>query len=244
MYVDGVRAGLTPLQRVDMAAGSRDIEARLTNHESMLLADQVLADDRVLRVNHTLGRGTGALTIIVTPPTAWVELDGERVADQSPVTLDGLPAGEVELRLGAPEHLLKTVVAHVPTNGTGRLDPELDPIPYGTLTLELDPADAEVTLPEVGQPYRRNLRLPEGEYEVIVRREGYASDERMVRIEGDTVGSIGLRCLDHCQKWNTDDFSANAALNALIAKHSNDMAEGTHRLTGVRYLLQSSYQHG
>ena len=212
VYVDGELVGLSPLQREDMAAGTWDIEARLPQHETLLLADQVLDDDRVLRVNQALRRGTGSLTIIVTPSTAWVELDGQRVADRSPVTLEGLPAGEVELRLGAPEHVVETIVTHVPMNGTGRLGHRLEPIPHGTLTLELDPEDAEVTLSDVGQPYRRAMRLPEAEYEIVVRREGYASSGSTVRIEGDTVVSISLRSLDHCQQWNTDEFFANASV--------------------------------
>ena len=85
----------------------------------------------------------------------------------------------------------------------------LEPIPHGTLTLELNPADAEVALPGVGQPYRRNMRLPEGEHEIIVRREGYADSARLVRVEGDTVASFALRSVEHCQSWNTEAFFAN-----------------------------------
>ena len=209
VYVDGAPVGTTPLQREDMAPGTRDIEARLADHETLRLAGQALADGRVLRVERALVRGTGALTVVAAPPAAWVELDGERVAQRTPVTLDELPAGEVRLRLGAPEHAAETVVARVPMNGVGRLDHRLEPIPHGTLTLELDPADAEVALPGVGQPYRRNMRLPEGEHEVVVRREGYADSSRFVRVEGDTVASFALRSVEHCQSWNTVAFFAN-----------------------------------
>ena len=209
VYVDGAPVGTTPLQREDMAPGTRDIEARLADHETLRLAGQALADGRVLRVERALVRGTGALTVVAAPPAAWVELDGERVAQRTPVTLDGLPAGEVRVRLGAPEHAAETVVAWVPMNGVGRLDHRLEPIPHGTLTLELDPADAEVALPGVGQPYRRDMRLPEGEHEVVVRRDGYADSSRLVRVEGDTVASFVLRSVEHCQSWNTAAFFAN-----------------------------------
>ena len=51
------------------------------------------------------------------------------------------------------------------------------------LVLELEPADAQVTLPGVDSPYRPGLELPAGEYRVEVRQPGYEEFAGTVRIE-------------------------------------------------------------
>ena len=78
-----------------------------------------------------------------------------------------------------------------------------DPIPEapaqaeasGRLMLELEPADARVTLPGIDSPYRPGIELPAGEYRVMVRREGYEEFTGTVRIESGerTTRSIVLR---------------------------------------------------
>ena len=65
-------------------------------------------------------------------------------------------------------------------------------IPYGSLTLELEPGDARVTLPDVEPRYRRGVRLPEGDHRVIVRRQGYRRATRTITISGDTRVRIAL----------------------------------------------------
>ena len=111
--------------------------------------------------------------------------DGERLASRTPVTLEGLPAGALQLTLGADGHQTAQVRAEVPKDGLGRLEHVLQPIVYGTLRLELVPADASVTLPDIGPSYRPGMRLPEGRYRMIARREGYAQTTREVAIPGN-----------------------------------------------------------
>ena len=125
-------------------------------------------------------RATGELTVIAEPANAWIERDGERLAEGTPVTLEGLPAGTVELTLGADEYRSLRVEVDVPKDGVGMLERTLERIPYGTLTLELEPPDATVTLPDVAPAYRSGVRLPEGQHRVIVahgrvsgRRQGH-----------------------------------------------------------------------
>ncbi len=66
---------------------------------------------------------------------------------------------------------------------------------YGTLTLELEPADARIILPDIEPRYRPGLELPAGEYRVVVRRAGYEEFEGTVRIEAGqrTTRAIALR---------------------------------------------------
>ena len=62
--------------------------------------------------------------------------------------------------------------------------PETPPVEApGRLMLELEPADAQVTLPGVDSPYRPGIELPAGEYPVVVRKSGYEEFTGTVRIE-------------------------------------------------------------
>ena len=65
-------------------------------------------------------------------------------------------------------------------------------IRYGALTLDLHPPDARVTLPDVSPRYRPGVRLSEGDYRVIVRRQGYRRATRTITISGDTRVRIAL----------------------------------------------------
>ena len=67
-----------------------------------------------------------------------------------------------------------------------------EPVGYGSLTLELDPSNARVTLPDVTPRYRPGVRLREGFHRVVVRAEGYRDLTRIVTVSGDTRVRIGL----------------------------------------------------
>ena len=89
-----------------------------------------LEDGVVLRVEHKFVRRTGRLTLMTTPREVWVEVDGERQDVTTPTTLE-LPAGEVTLRVGAPQHAPEEVAGRVPPDGVGRMDVELAPYVAG-----------------------------------------------------------------------------------------------------------------
>ena len=70
-----------------------------------------------------------------------------------------------------------------------RLERTLDRIPYGSLTLELEPPAATATLPDMELGYRPGVRLPEGVHRVVVRSEGYLQAVQTVDVSGDDAGS-------------------------------------------------------
>ena len=193
VLVDGVSVGKTPLERSDIRAGSRQVTLRHPHYETVSEKGRRFNDGRVVRIERTLVRGRGALTVTVSPRGAWVEVDGTRLAEATPVTLEDLPAGRVEVKLGATEHRPLAVEVEVPHNGLARLERSLERIPHGSLTLELLPPDATVTLPDLGQHYRPGVRLPEGSHRVAVRAEGYAEALRTVVVSGDTRLRIALK---------------------------------------------------
>ena len=127
----------------------------------------------VLRVERVLERGVGRLTVTATPREAWVELDGERLAEDTPVTLENLPAGPLDVRLGASEHRTLAVEVEIPKDGLARLERTLERITYGSLTLELEPPTAQVRLLNHDSGYRAGIELPPGDYRLEVTAAGH-----------------------------------------------------------------------
>ena len=82
------------------------------------------ADDE-LRIDQVLERGTGNLMITTEPSGAWVEWEDQRLIESTPGLLSDLPAGLVELRVGAPGREPVKVFAEVPKDATGYLAREL-----------------------------------------------------------------------------------------------------------------------
>ena len=183
--------GTTPLEEV-VSAGTAEVTLRHPLHETVRLRNQRLEDRGRLRIERTLVRATGALRISTRPPGTWVERDGERLPDATPTTLSDLPAGPLTLTLGAPEHRSAQVRTEVPKDAVGTLEHALEPIPHGTLTLELQPPDAQVTLPDIAARYRPGMRLPEGSYRVTATLDGYRRAARTVEVAGDTQEQIAL----------------------------------------------------
>ena len=192
VFIGGEAAGQTLLQLRDVRAGMHDVVLDHPDFERVELGGETFVDDVVLRIERTLVPATGRLTVITEPETAWVERDGTRLAQGTPVTLEGLSAGPVELTLGAEAYRSVSVVAEVPRDGVGRLEWTLEPIRYGTLTVDVEPEDAIVTLPDIGPAYEPGMALLEGEYRVAVRREGYRAVTRTVSVSGETRERMAL----------------------------------------------------
>ena len=191
--VDGVELGATPLERYDLYAGVRTVVLNHATHETVVLENQSLVDRRVLSIDRRLKPATGAVTVLAWPRDAWIEHGGSRLADSTPVTLEGLPSGPLTLMLGAAEHRSLPVEVMVPKGDVVLVKPVLEKIDYGTLTLELDPADARVTLPDGDAPYRAGMRLAEGEHRVGVASPGYRETTHVVTVSGDTHARIALK---------------------------------------------------
>ncbi len=197
VVIAGEVVGRTPLEVPDLSAGTYDVTLRhglyATLSEAITVPDPADPSRSAIRMERTLARATGALTVRSEPAGAWIESDGERLADQTPTTIRGLPAGPLTLTIGAEEHRPLQVNANVPKNGVGTLELTLErSIAYGTLTLELTPDDAEVTLPDLGVAYQAGMRIPAGRLSVRVDRDGYMPETRTIEIAGATRSRISL----------------------------------------------------
>ena len=192
VLVGGEVVGETPLTIRNVRPGTHPVTLRRPHYQTVLLEEQTFAEGEVLRIQRTLAAGVGKLTVLTQPEGAWIERDGERHAETTPLTLDGLSAGPLELTLGAEEYRPVRVQVEVPMGGVALLERTLERIPHGTLTLELAPPDAAVILPDIVPAYRPGMRLPEGEHRVKVRRSGYREVTRNVEVSGDTRERIEL----------------------------------------------------
>ena len=190
VVVDGTTRGETPLRLTDLETGDYDV---LLRHDDYVdYETSVTISTTPAEISHTLVRATGSLEISTTP-SAWIDVDGERMADSTPVTLT-LPAGPVTLRIAAVGHEPVEVDTRVVKDETATVEYALDPI-YGTLTLALAPEDADVVLPDVVEAYAPAMALPVGPHRVTVSREGYAPFTGTVDVSGDTEFVVTLEAL-------------------------------------------------
>lgn len=185
--------GRTPLQSAGLPSGEYDLKIQYPSYETLEIRGQILVSGEVAVVERSLLRATGELQLLTEPPGAWVELDGERLAQATPATLEGLPAGPLRLRLGAEGYDPMEVDVQVPRGATERVEFRLlRSDAFGTLTLVLAPADASVALPDQDLPYSPGMRLAEGAHRVQVSAPGHRPETRMVEVAGDVRLSIAL----------------------------------------------------
>ena len=243
--------GETPLELANLRSGAYNLRLRHPHYNTVHLEGQRFTDGEVLRIEGTLRRGVGKLTVLTTPRNAWVERDGERLASRTPVTLEGLPAGALRLTLGADGHRTAQVRAEVPKDGLGRLQRTLEPIVYGTLTLELVPADAAVTLPDIGPPYRPGMRLPEGRHQVVAKREGYTDASLEVAVPGNGEARERIELSPLPQPFTVAATPLNASVKILgtaeAYRAGMPLAPGDYRVrvSAPRYEAQEeSVRHG
>ena len=197
VLIAGQVVGQTPLEVPGLSAGEYDVTLRhglyATLSEAITVPDPADPSRPAIRMERTLARATGALIVRSEPAGAWIERDGKRLAEQTPATIRGLPAGPLTLTIGAQAHRPLQVNANVPKNGVETLELTLErSITYGTLTLELTPDDAEVTLPDLGLAYESGMRIPEGSLSVRVGRDGYVPETRTIEVAGMTRSRISL----------------------------------------------------
>lgn len=197
VLIAGEVVGQTPLEVPNLSAGVYDVTLRhslyATLSEAITVPDPVDPSRLATRMERTLARAIGALTVRTQPAGAWIEHDGNRLAEQTPTTIRGLPAGPLTLTIGAQAHLPLQVNADVPKDSVETLDLVLErSIAYGTLTLELTPDDAEARLPDLGLAYEAGMRIPEGSLSVRVGRDGYVPETRTIEVAGITRSSISL----------------------------------------------------
>ena len=191
VLLDGSTVGETPLELSALAAGEYRIALRHPHYDTVE-AELSLTSGSPRRFDRELIRATGTLQVTATPSNAWIRSNGDGLADATPATLRGLPAGPVTLTLGAPGYRSVNVEADVPKDDVRALEFTLERA-FGTLVLALSPADAEVSLPDLDLAYEPGVSLPEGAHRITVSRQGYMTVADTVEVAGATRREIVLQ---------------------------------------------------
>ena len=193
VWLDDELVGAAPLELADLAPGVRQLSLRRQGYQRLDLPEQRLAAGEVTRIEQTLAPALGSLAIASEPAGAWIEVDGVRLAETTPATVENLAAGTVAVVVGAEGHRSQSARGDVPPGGTGELSLTLAPSEVlATLTLELTPPDAAVELLGHDAPYEPGMTLPSGDYEVSVAAAGHRTETRTVAVAGDAAATIEL----------------------------------------------------
>ena len=232
VLLDDERIGVTPLE-VDVAARAYAVALRHPYYDD-LESELDLSAAEPTRFERELDRATGTLVVTATPPGAWIEWDGERLAESTPATLAELPTGPVTLTLGAPGHVSAEVPVEVPKDASASVTFSLDRA-FGTLTLVLSPTDADVALLDAESAYSPGVRLPEGPQRIAVSRTGWRTVEQTVDVVGDTRQEIALEA-----EWHPFTVTTNPP-GALVTFVDGDAAYSPGvRLPPGEYELQAT----
>ena len=216
VLLDDERLGVTPLEVDELAARVYAVALRHPYYDAVETELDLSAGESQ-RFERVLDRATGSLRVTTTPSGAWIEHNGERLADSSPATIADLPAGPISLTVGAPGHATADVAAEVPKDDTASVAFSLERV-FGTLTLVLTPNDAEVAMLDADTAYRPGVQLAEGQHRIAVSRTGWRTVERTVDVAGDTRLEIGLEA-----EWHPLTVTTNPP-GALVAFVDRDEA--------------------
>jgi formylglycine-generating enzyme required for sulfatase activity len=137
--------------------------------------------------------GTGTIRVATDPHGARVLLPDLALRYGDGMSL---PAGPVHIRVQRDGYITRDVDVDVVAGRENEFEVvlERDRAAFGTLTLVLEPADAIVSLPEVGARYRPGVELPVGDVRVRVEREGFLPhDERLPIVAGGNRHTLALR---------------------------------------------------
>ncbi len=182
IWIDGEKAGVTPLDPVELPAGEHEVRIRAERYQEFSTRVSIQRRGVEILKAEFVPRWA-PITFRSAPEGAIVRVDGKNLGT-TPITVDlleGAHAYELSVRGRKPHRGRVTVVAReektLPTMSLALVD--------GNLHLESSPAEANVTIDGVYQgqtPLDVDLS-PGDEHEMGVSRAGYESQSRRVRID-------------------------------------------------------------
>ena len=189
--VDGRQRGLTPLARLELSTGKHKLEVEHSHLQPYVEGLNLSRGDHLAR-EITLVPGTGTLQLLSNPKGAWVEVDGERLPEPTPTTLE-VASGEHEIAMGQDERKIVTQTHTVKHGQSVEVNFNLNIDPHGSLTIATRPRDARVEFIGETLEYAPKMRVPIGEYSVRVSRAGYVARELRLGVRyGDNLHEVSL----------------------------------------------------
>ena len=189
--VNGVALGAAPLDAA-VRPGAAVVEAHHPYHPP---ATQRLTITRGERrtVSFALEPASGQLEIATNPRGAAVTINGERLPQQSPVSLESVRTGrhQVEVSMHG-RHAVSDWVEVFPNRKTSKTF-ELERAPMGQLSLQLTPPHATVELVDADVSWRLGEDLPAGTHRLRVSAAGFETREATVRVaQGRNLAQVTL----------------------------------------------------
>lgn len=192
--VDGKLVGETPLRHA-VRPGEVVVRFEHRFHDAAAMRVRVQRDEE-RRVDANFAPAFGTLEVVSNPRGAELALDGEPLAAVAPVVLANIPTKAYDVRATIPGRQTKTKTVDVLPRQRTEVAFELERIPFGQLHVALAPADAELTIHDVAEPYRPGMMLPFGRYRMSAARAGYASEHFTMYVRhGDNRHTVHLERL-------------------------------------------------
>ena len=189
--IDAEPQGATPLS-LRVLPGAHVLYVTHPYHPEVLEHLRLERGANVTRT-FTLAPAYGRLQVVSNPRNARVSIDGEAQAERTPLVLDRIRAGKHRLRVELPARRAVEPEVEVLPGELTEISVELEPVPMGSLTVQVEPADARVTIDGVEEPYRPGVELPVDDYVVRVERSGYAPVSHTVRVRpGANIETVAL----------------------------------------------------
>ena len=180
--VNGAALGTAPLEAA-VRPGTVVLEASHPYHPP---STRRLTVERGQRhtVRIVLEPAFGELRIATNPRGATITLNGERLTQPSPVTLDALATGRHQVAVSLPGRDAASDWVEVFPNRKTQKTFELERTPMGELALTVSPPHATVELLDAEQPWHPGERLPIGTHRLRVSASGFETREVTIQVRG------------------------------------------------------------
>jgi len=192
VIVDGEPVGVTPLSRLELAAGEHTLTLRKDRYEALETSVSIEGRSTAQALALELLPAWGTVTINTTPPGATVSVDGMDVG-QTPLAAEIL-AGDHEIVVKLAAHKAWTDTLQVVAREAVTLPAISLEAADGLVLLRSSPSNASVT---VGGTYQGQtpleLALPPGrEHEIVFFLNGYQEARRSLRSSPDEESTVNV----------------------------------------------------
>ena len=190
--VDGRQRGITPLERLELDAGSHQLSIEHSHFAPHVEGVSVSRGDHLQR-HIAFKPGEGTFALLSNPRGAWVEIDGERLNSVTPTEIT-LPSGEHTIAMGQAERHIVEEVHTVKHGQTLEVNFDLNIDPHGSLTIVSSPRNAKIEFLDQELTYSPKMRVQIGEYALRVSRAGYEPQEFRYQVRyGDNLHHVDLK---------------------------------------------------
>jgi formylglycine-generating enzyme required for sulfatase activity len=189
--LDGKAIARTPVEGMEISAGLHKLEISHSYYAPYSEAIDVRSGDRLLR-KLDLQLGMGRIKLLSNPKGAWVELDGRRLEQVTPIEIE-VKSGPHEITMGQLERRPASQSIELKAEETLSVNLSLNIDPHGTVEFKVKPVGAKIEFIAEQISYRAGMRIPIGEYSLRVSKRGYVTQEFRYKVRyGENQRQINL----------------------------------------------------